>query len=75
MGALCQRAVKPLIDTAMENVAGHFTPCAAIEPESLGLSTFLRDLLLTHPLLETDWTMVGPKVDRIEEEELNTQGI
>jgi fatty acid synthase len=62
-----ERMVKPLLDIIMENSTGHRLKGCAIEPTSFMPAKLCKDIQGTQPLLETEWTLLGTKVDELDE--------
>lgn len=53
------RSLKPLVDIALENTAGHFSRCAQIEPKSPKLAELCKSLQEWLPLIESEWILVN----------------
>ncbi|GMR46684.1 hypothetical protein PMAYCL1PPCAC_16879, partial [Pristionchus mayeri] len=60
------RIIKTLQDIAIENSSGHHHTFAAIELNSTEQLKRLTDALSSHPLLEFDWTCVGPTFEHLD---------
>jgi len=65
--------VKPFLDSIMEAQAGHYVRVAAIEPPSVVVPKSIRDQQRTHPLLETEWTLIAANANELAEKDFLEQ--
>ncbi len=69
------KTIKPMLDAVIENTAGHFNKCCAIELRSVDVINWSRDLQMSHPLIEVDWTILSPDVGNFDSEILSQSDI
>ncbi|KAI6188362.1 Fatty acid synthase [Aphelenchoides besseyi] len=73
-GLLNDRILKTAQDVCIENSAGHRNRFCGIELTSSDQVKHCLDGINSHPLLEIDWTCLGPNVDDLDENTLSQLG-
>lgn len=69
------RPLKLVLDVTLESTGGHAPKFNTFEPTSLKLAQHIRALVQTHPLVEDDWTLIGPNVDQFDEETIEANHV
>uniref|UniRef100_A0AC35TUX3 Carrier domain-containing protein n=1 Tax=Rhabditophanes sp. KR3021 TaxID=114890 RepID=A0AC35TUX3_9BILA len=69
-GLVHDRIFKVIQDIIIENSAGHKSKAIALELTSTEQLRYCVDAINSHPLLEVDWTVVGPNVSDLDENSL-----
>ena len=71
---ILDRILKTAQDVCIENSAGHYNKCCTIEPTSVEQIKHLLTGVNSHPLLEIEWHLAGPKVNTLDENSLGQMG-
>ncbi|CAB3400922.1 unnamed protein product [Caenorhabditis bovis] len=71
---ICDRVLKSLQDICIENSAGHHVKMSAVELVSTDQLRHCIEANTSHPLLEVDYSAVGPNVDNLDDNTLDQLG-
>ncbi len=69
------KTINPMLTAVAQNTAGHYYNCCTVEPRSIDVIKWCRDLQMSGPLIDVDWTMLSPEFGNFESEVLSQNDV